>query len=215
MKINFFLGTRNTEMYKSNKHRGKMYFEIPGGNYNEMKNETEIMLYERKCNELSRFERTLYCEACLKRDLNNCTPSDFQANETPADLRKKLGIKTCPATTCSNLSFNPCMNGGTCLNLETNEMNPKMYVQFKCECASGYSGLLCLSFRPCEFKPCKSGECVEIGDLGLFYCVTENEWINGLEENAAMNLLFIHFNAHRIFCWIFLVKLTALNLFIF
>ena len=190
-------------MFKSNTYRGKLYFEyhIPGVN-NKFRNETEIMQYEDKC-KTQEYHTTIYCEACLKRELNDCKLIDL------------IYTKKCSATNCSNLSFNPCMNGGTCLNLDKKEKDPLSFVHFKCECAPGYSGLLCLSFKVCDLNPCKSGKCVAIGELGLFYCVTESgQWINGLKaangsmdqeddhaENVAINLLFVNFFVCNIFCY--------------
>ena len=162
-------------MFESNKHKGKLNFEIEDGNTNKFRNETEIMKYELKCK--YSYERTIYCQACLKRDLNNCNPNDFYR-------------KTCPATNCSNLGYNPCFNNGICLDLDSNETDNISYVQFKCKCQPGYSGLLCLDFRPCEMKPCSvDAECIEIGELGLFYCVTsDNKWFNGLSDKKENSL---------------------------
>ena len=90
--------------------------------------------------------------------------------------------------TCENLlPDNPCYNGGTCVTTTsklrhqvTNESDAKWpwLESFRCECASGFFGRLCMQYDPCKIaakggpSPCKRNElCFAYGDYGMYYCL--------------------------------------------
>lgn len=62
--------------------------------------------------------------------------------------------------------FNPCLNGGRCID----EVN-----NYKCQCPDGYSGTLCQeTISACLNKPCMNGgQCIDI-EAGRYYCRCRN-----------------------------------------
>ena len=98
---------------------------------------------------------SICCETCLKASLNKCKAKDLNCK-----------------TTCSSFDNNPCYNGGKCKTNQTALQLNKAEVYFYCVCPTGYSGDLCLSFKPCDLEPCQEGElCYEYGELGHYYCM--------------------------------------------
>ncbi|CAD5215095.1 unnamed protein product [Bursaphelenchus xylophilus] len=55
----------------------------------------------------------------------------------------------------------PCLNGGTCFNINITD--------YECGCLSLYNNTDCDYYDPCNASPCKHGECINTAD-GEFYC---------------------------------------------
>ena len=123
-----------------------------------------------ECND---YERTLFCEFCVKRQYNKCTSyTAFYSN--------------CSTTTCENLNENPCFNGGTCV---TEIVKDQFALGFKCECADGFYGELCLSFDACYHRPCQFNElCFNYGELGHYFCVNDKFLIEDQNRKLFINI---------------------------
>lgn len=81
------------------------------------------------------------------------------------------GIRECDDNPCSS---SPCLNGGTCKTIDTNEV-------YRCECSDHYTGDLCQDFiDPCLSNPCGDGmTCVAYRD-GKFSCSCPIEHVKGV-----------------------------------
>lgn len=129
------------------------------------------------------FQSILYsficCESCAKANLSKCA-------------RKNSDCKT----TCESFGSNPCFNNGKCKNDNKALQLNRSEVFFYCECPTGFRGDLCLTFSPCDLKPCRAGElCFEYGDLGQYYCLCSNDANNYLSCNVSTQIdIYTKFN---------------------
>lgn len=91
--------------------------------------------------------------------MSDCEVTNRPKTSRPVTLVLVLGLALSSAQharayTMGACDGNPCMNGGNCVDMGTEE-NPK---QFTCACAEGYTGLTCQKrIDPCAEEPCQNG----------------------------------------------------------
>lgn len=99
---------------------------------------------------------------------------------------KQCHSKICK-TTCQSLGRNPCFNGGKCVTNKT-ALKTDVDIAFNCVCPQGFTGDLCLTFKACDFEPCKENEvCYEYGELGHYYCLCTPEMTGYPNCNLAIS----------------------------
>ena len=110
-------------------------------------------------------------------------------NRSETIVRRRTTTTThsyCVLPTCANQPDNPCYNGATCITATSDnklvfsladrrdwrEWSSSLNTSFRCECARGFRGRLCLQHDPCATHPCKRDEmCFAYGEFGLFHCL--------------------------------------------
>lgn len=127
---------------------------------------------------------TSYCDRKVFEDLKSVKyihsngtrifedKSNFSYEPFCCQACKKAKLKN---KTCENLKKNLCYNGGKCVTNKKSISNKSLQILFSCECTKGYTGQLCLNFKPCDFEPCRLENeiCYEYGELGNYYCLNE------------------------------------------